>query len=352
MEDAVKQQRAIIFFLHKKGLSGAAILQDLQEVFGDRAVSKATVYNWIDHFKSGRESLEDYSRTGRPTTSTTHDNIHRARDLLDGDRRITIDDIAESLGISHGAAHQILVEELGMRKVCARWVPKLLAAEQKDERVRQCLCLQLLLEEYGEDFWRRIVTVDETWLPYYNPETKAQSKVWVAKGEHGPVKAKATPSAGKVMVTVFWDCEGVILVEPLPHGATINAERYVHSLDLLQQELKKSRPGKLHSRILLLQDNARPHTAKATMVAIRQKKWELLPHPPYSPDLAPSDYFLFGPMKESLRGVKYETEKALMSDLRKWIKAQPKEWFAAGLRKLPERWQKCIESGGDYIEKQ
>ena len=79
MEDTVKQQRAIIFFLHKKGLSGAAILQDLQ----DRAVSKANVYNWIEHFKSGRESLEDYSRTGRPTTSTTHEIIHRARDLLD-----------------------------------------------------------------------------------------------------------------------------------------------------------------------------------------------------------------------------------------------------------------------------
>jgi [histone H3]-lysine36 N-dimethyltransferase SETMAR len=351
MEDAVQHQRAIIFFLHQKGLSGATILQDLHEVFGDRALSKASVYNWIQDFKSGRESLEDYSRTGRPTTSKSQENINRALDLLHGDRRLTVDDVAESLGISHGAAHQILVEELGMRKICARWVPKLLAAEQRDERVRQCVCLQLLLEDYGEDFWRRIVTVDETWLPYYNPETKAQSKVWVAKGEARPVKAKATPSAGKVMVTVFWDCEGVILVDPLAHGATINADRYVHSLELPQKELRKSRPGKLQSRILLLQDNARPHTAKTTLAAIRQKKWELLPHPPYSPDLAPSDYWLFGPMKDSLRGQRYETEKALMADLRKWIQAQSKDWFAAGLRKLPERWHKCIEEHGGYVEK-
>lgn len=264
---------------------------------------------------------------------------------------MTVDDVAKGVDISHERAHLILRDHLGLSKVCARWVPKLLAPEQRDERVRQCQVLQILLEDYGENFWRRIVTVDETWLPYYNPETKAQSKVWVAAGEPPPLKARVTASVGKVMVTVFWDCEGIILVDYLQQGATINADRYIQSLDLLHKELVKSRPGKLHARILLQHDNARPHTARRTLDAIRQKNWEILPHPPYSPDLAPSDFFLFGPMKDSLRGQKFPDEKSLRSALKTWIKGQPKEWFESGLKKLPERWHKCVITDGDYVEK-
>ena len=98
---------------------------------------------------------------------------------LEEDRRLAISDIAETVSISIGSAHSILHDRLGLRWVSARWVPKPLAPEQKLERVRQCSSLQFLLEEYGGDFWFRIVTTDETWLPYYNPETKAQSMSWV-----------------------------------------------------------------------------------------------------------------------------------------------------------------------------
>ncbi len=110
------------------------------------------------------------------------------------------------------------------------------------------------------------------------------------------------------MITVFWDCEGVILISYLPKGETINADYYIAQLDLLHVALKKKRPGKVHKRILLQHDNARLHTAQCTLAHIREKKWELLPHPPYSPDLAPSDFFLFGPVKDALRGVKFEKE--------------------------------------------
>lgn len=69
MEEAANSQRAIIFFLFKKGFRGAQILRDLQEVFGDKALSKARVYCWLDRFKEGRESLEDDPRSGRPATA-------------------------------------------------------------------------------------------------------------------------------------------------------------------------------------------------------------------------------------------------------------------------------------------
>ncbi|MCP3666190.1 MAG: hypothetical protein GY696_27435, partial [Gammaproteobacteria bacterium] len=167
---------------------------------------------WIKRIKDGRDSLEDEYRSGRPATSTSESLCDNVRAILDENRRSTIDAVAEELGISHGSAHSVVHDKLGMRWFCARWVPRLLEPEQKLERVRQCSVLRFLLEDYGEDFWNRIVTTDETWLPYYNPETKAQSMSWVKPGEGPPVKAKVVPSVGKVMITVFWDCEGVILI--------------------------------------------------------------------------------------------------------------------------------------------
>jgi len=102
------------------------------------------------------------------------------------------------------------------------------------------------------------------------------------------------------MVTVFWDVEGVILIEFLPMGETINSTGYQETLKKLAVAIRRNRPTL--QNVILHHDNARPHTAQATTAAIAAKGWTVLPHPPYSPDLAPSDFHLFGPLKDYLRG--------------------------------------------------
>ncbi|KAJ9598788.1 hypothetical protein L9F63_026674, partial [Diploptera punctata] len=102
-------------------------------------------------------------------------------------------------------------------------------------------------------------------------------------------------SVAKVMGSVFWDAQGCILVEFLEPGQTINAARYIQTLVKLRRALHDKCPGR---KIILQHDNARPHTARATVEKIRTFGWETLPHPPYSPDLAPSDYHLFASVKE------------------------------------------------------
>ena len=179
----------------------------------------------------------------------------------------------------------------------ARWVPKLLSDEQKRERER--VSRDLLKSWSSKKFFLyRIVTGDETWFHYYEPETKFQSSQWKRKHEGVPIKIKSAPSAGKRMATVFWVRKGILSIDWLPEKTTINSDYYISELEELREVIKRERLGKLSKGILLQHDNARPHVSYQTKDAIRRLGFECLPHPPYSPDLAPSNYWLFGEMKD------------------------------------------------------
>ena len=99
---------------------------------------------------------------------------------------------------------------------------------------------------------------------------------------------------------------------------------------------------------VLLHDNARRHTAAHTAEPLRKLKFEVMAHPPYSPDLAPSDYHLFGPLKEALRGRRSTSDQEAKDA---WHAAQLKTFFSEGIRKLVQRWTKCVEKQEDYVEK-
>ena len=133
------------------------------------------------------------------------------RDLVYSDRQIQVEEIAQALGISHGSVSTILHDRLGMRKLTARWAPNPLAMSKWQPEIS----MQRLVEAFRskDDFLLRLVTVDETWVHYYEPENKAQSRQWVGPGSPRPKKFKTQPSAGKVMATVFWDLKGVIMLD-------------------------------------------------------------------------------------------------------------------------------------------
>ena len=154
------------------------------------------------------------------------------------------------------------------------------------------------------------------------------------------------------MLTVFWDSKGPILEDYLEKGRRINSARYS---DLLANNLKPAvrtkRQGLLSKKVLLLHDNARPHTASQTVETINHLGFEVLEHPAYSPDLAPSDYHLFGPLKNALRGRRFSTDKEVREVVHKWLRDQPKTFFLEGIHKLVDRWTKCIEKERNYVEK-
>ena len=124
-------------------------------------------------------------------------------------------------------------EILGMRKLSARWVPRLLTPDNKRNREttsEQCLTL---FKRNPKECLRRFVTIDETCMHWYTSETKEQTKQWTSPGVRAPKKAKTVLSAGKVMVTVFCDSQCVIYIVYPEKGKTVTGLYYVELLGRL-----------------------------------------------------------------------------------------------------------------------
>jgi len=149
-----------IKFFVKLGKSGNEIREMLVQVYRDNAKKKTAVYKWVKHFSEGRESVTDEERSERPATSRTEENIAKMRQIVLENRRLTVPSIAEQVNIGRETVRKILTEDLDMRKVCAKMVPKKLTEEQKQRRV--IICQDLL--ERQDDILGRVITGDETWV--------------------------------------------------------------------------------------------------------------------------------------------------------------------------------------------
>jgi len=119
----------------------------------------------------------------------------------------------------------------------------------------------------------------------------------------------------------------------------------------MKPAIRSKRRGKLSKEILLLHNNAHPHNAPHTLETLKQLKWEAMEHTAYSPDLAPSDFYLFRPLKNALWGRRFSCDDDVRADVHRWLCAQTKTFFADGIKKLVGRREKCITKQSDYIEK-
>jgi len=107
----------------------------LVQVYGDNAMEKTAEYKWVKRFSEGRESVTEEERSGWPATSRTEENITKVRQIVRENRPLTVSSIAEQVNIDRKTVRKILTEDLDMKKVCAKMVPKELTEEQKKRRV-------------------------------------------------------------------------------------------------------------------------------------------------------------------------------------------------------------------------
>jgi transposase len=141
------------------------------------------------------------------------------------------------------------------------------------------------------------------------------------------------------MFRIWWDMEGTIHNKLLEKNLTVTAKRYCRKLRRLKESIQQKRLGRRHG-VILQHDNARPHTANKTKAGIHELDWEILPCPPYSPDLAPTDYHLFRSLSNNLRGVSFYNDAEVQNWFDEFFKAKPADFFKRGIENLPERWRK------------
>ena len=144
----------------------------------------------------------------------------------------------------HYTFHMVAFQQfyMGMRNLTAHWVPKSLSDERMATTASVCSALLKRFSSKEDDFLSCLVTVNETWVHYYEPENKAQLPVGKARGLRGQTSSKMQPSAGKVMANVFWDAKGVIILDFLPKRSTITGVYYANLLDQLRTAICEKTP--------------------------------------------------------------------------------------------------------------
>lgn len=154
------------------------------------------------------------------------------------------------------------------------------------------------------------------------------------------------------MSIIFCDKRGIVLNHTVPNKTTVNGEYYSNLLSTqLQRAVREKRPDLHRSGYILHQDNAPVHKCRQVQDTMQRLNIESLPHPPYSPDLAICDFWLFPAMKDMLRGKKHESREELGASITMALRVLSRDGLAHVFQTWTERWKKCIRSGGHYFEK-
>jgi len=261
-----QEQRKGVRFLFSEGVKHIEITRRMRIQDGDRCMSRTQVYEWTEKVNNGVTNVGDSPRPGLAITAVTEDNIAAVEKVIWENRCVTVKEAASLLDISIGSAHHIIHDELKFQKVCVRWVPKRLRPEMKERRVDACEELLRQYEADGGAFLQRIVTGDESWVHLYEPERKRQSMEWRHTSSPKPKKVPVQRSAGKIMVTSSWDYNGPTLEHCMPRGSTVASATNSNILrETLSPGIRQKWHGLLTTGECLLQDNAKPHTATASV---------------------------------------------------------------------------------------
>ena len=167
------EQRINLKFLVRLGKTPTETFNSLQEVYGDATMSRTQIFEWHKRLREGREDVKDDPRSGKPTTSRTNKNVEHVREKVRSDHRFTVRMIANELNMNSERVWRIITNNLGMRKVCAKMVGRLLNDGQKENCVQVCQDILKQLE-IKPDLLSRVVTSDESWIFEYDPLTKTQ----------------------------------------------------------------------------------------------------------------------------------------------------------------------------------
>ena len=294
------EQKYAICYLVRQEKSFQDCFDALKRVYKEDVLSYSTLYRVFLRARAG-VGVNRFPGSGRKSTINTHSEA--INNLIQEDRKISIRQIANQLDIPKSSVSLVIKKILKYRKSSATWVPHKLTDSHKEQRKDVCETLLERYEEEGEEFLNRIVTMDETYVYFYDPVTRREARQWKHRGSPRVMVCNER-SKHKLMMLSFFDANGPILNTFLKRNETMTAKLFVSVVKRrLLRRLKIKRPHLFTEngacRMILHMDNARPHSAHLTRIQLQMQGIETLPH---SPDIAPCDFWLFGILKSSLRG--------------------------------------------------
>lgn len=330
------------------GKTATEIHKELNLAYNENAPKYSTVAKWVALFKEGRESLEDNPRSGRPITVYTNENIDLVRNLIEEDPHLSCAELEAITSVNHYTLLEILHNALGMRKLTSRWIPHQLTAKNIQERVAACRENLRLIEE-GKLRLCDIITGDESWfylIPIWNKSTNAS---WVAQGEKPRTVVRQSRFSPKFLYYIFFRSTGLVHIGFVEKGKTMTSDCYITDcLEPVYLSMGRQRPKAGLAHMRLLHDNARPHVTKEVKSSLETQGVKLVRHPPYSPDLAPCDFWLFDYVKQRLNvHTDVESQKRQITSI---LRSIPKEEYKKTFDKWVERMQMCINNQGQYFE--
>lgn len=360
---SLRDQRVVVKYLYLMKTDPTEIHKHLLGVCGEGTVSYKVIRDWIQDFQDGREDLMDQCQRCVGTGTGTGLNINngttaptdpalvvRLEELINMDRRIPLEQAAEMVNVTHHAAQLIVTNVLGLKRVCERWVPRLLTPEQRLSRIATCQELVDRYEAEGDELLDKIVAGDETFVTYYLPERRTSTTY---KPPGPQEKNKFVPNKLRVLYAIYYDTQGLLLAHPVPDQTQMTAEYYAYLLrDLLVPAIKRKRrgPAGKEREIILLHENTAMHNSKVIQVTLKDLNIETLPQPPDSSDLLPTEYWLSRHLKEQLKGSSFKDRSSTWSAIQHHINGLSENEMAASIRKLPDRWNRVIDfSGGLHL---
>ncbi len=336
------------------GESAKSTIQKLQSAWQDYALSVSQIRFWFKHFSMDpQRHTKDSAYTGRPVTQRTPRKAQAVQRQLQEDKRKTVRQIAHECGMGKTTAHAIITKDLKLKKLAPKFVTRILSDQQKDVRLRISQDNMRKIEE-DPGILARLVATDESWIFTYDPRSKFADMQWTALGEPCPTKALRGRSRRKTMLILYFDSHGPLLCYFHDEG-TMDSDIYIASLKLLREAIRKKRPELWKDKsFILLQDNASPHTSLPTadflfQVDMAESLW---PHPQYSPDLSPCDFWAFPILKSLIRGHRFESLDDVKTTVRRTLKDIPVSEDQDCFDKLLLRYKKCVQAGGNYFEGQ
>jgi histone-lysine N-methyltransferase SETMAR len=336
-------QQTIVLYLRRKGLSRKAIRADLEATLGSEAVSYSSVAKYI------HDALceEPYRITPPPDPEPEFDDSDKAiLSALADQPFASVRELARLTHLPKTTVHRRLTQSLGFRVRNLRWVPHILSTLQQRQRITLSNQLLSILTKQQRRSWIDIVTLDESWFYLHTDH----ERIWLQPDEPVPERERHTVQSEKMMLTIVWNPNGFHHIDVLPKGLKFNASYYVtHILEPLRN-WREAQPDTGNQKLIIHADNARPHTAKMTLEFLVQNGMERAPHPPYSPDLAPSDFYLFGYIKHLLRGHEFANRDELFQAVSDIVANIENTKLDEVFHSWMDRLHYCANGTGGYVD--